>query len=277
MAGIVEVELSKLIPSTVREEFDEESLRAMAETLKTQGVLEPLRVMPKGDRYQVIFGERRRRAAEMAGLAKVPVIIQDKPLSDQELLQMQLVENLQREDLTVMEKAKAYKRLMEMGLSGKEIARRLGVTEKYVSEFVALLKLSEKVQAKVEEARRGRMSTEFGKLGRFQARLIAAYTDDPKLQEELTDAVIANKLKQTETRDLLAILKDMPDISVKEAVEILKGRRVVKETPSKVWRVIELPKKVVPALTKIAEERKLGSLEAAVLWIINEFLEKRKP
>ena len=270
----MEVELSKLIPSTLREEFDEEKLKAMAETMKSGGILQPITVIPHGSKYQVLFGERRRRAAELAGLKEVPVNIRETMPSESEAIMLQLIENLQREDLTVMEKAKAYKRLMDMGLQGKDIAARIGASEKYVSEFVALLKLSEKVQGKVEEAKRGRTSTDFGKLGRFQARLIAAYTDDHQRQEQLADAVLKNKLKQTETRDLIAILTDQPNLPLKKALEIMKGEMVVKENPSKVWLMVDIPKRLMPRLNEIAKEKELDSPTAVILYILNQFLEK---
>mgnify|MGYP001773570879 CR=1 FL=1 len=147
----IEIEKIKPNPYQPRKEFDEEGLRELAESIRTHGILQPLIVMRKEDpdtgvaEYQLIAGERRLRAAQMAGLSRVPVII--KSPSDKELLEMSLIENIQRENLTPLERAEAFERLhKEFGFSHKEIARLIGKSREYVTNSIRLLYLPPKVK-----------------------------------------------------------------------------------------------------------------------------------
>ena len=128
-----------------RKNFDEDALSELAESIKQYGVLQPLLVSKKKDYYEIIAGERRWRAAKMAGLKEVPVII--KELNDQERVEISLIENIQREDLNPIEEAQAYKRLLEeFSLKQDEIAERVFKSRTAVTNSMRLLKLDEKVQ-----------------------------------------------------------------------------------------------------------------------------------
>ena len=123
-----------------RKNFDEDALLELAESIKQFGILQPLLVQKKDDYYQIVAGERRWRAAKMAGIKEVPVII--KQLSDQEIMEISLIENIQRENLNPIEEALAYKRLLnEFNLKQDEVAERVSKSRTAVTNSMRLLKL----------------------------------------------------------------------------------------------------------------------------------------
>lgn len=131
-----------------RKNFDEDALLELAESIKQFGVLQPLLVQDKKSYYEIIAGERRWRAAKLAGLKEVPVII--KNLTDQEIVEISLIENIQREDLNPIEEAIAYKRLLtEFNLKQDEVAERVSKSRTAVTNSMRLLKLDERVQQMV--------------------------------------------------------------------------------------------------------------------------------
>lgn len=139
---ITEVEPNREQP---RKNFDEDALLELAESIKQFGVLQPLLVQKKDDYYEIIAGERRWRAAKIAGLKEVPVIVKD--FSEQEVVEIALIENIQRENLNAIEEAVAYKRLMEeFHMKQDEIAERVSKSRTAVTNSMRLLKLDERVQ-----------------------------------------------------------------------------------------------------------------------------------
>ncbi len=141
--------LSELEPnrSQPRKNFDQAGIQELADSIREHGILQPIlvRPLPKSKNYQIVAGERRWRAAKMAGLDEVPVII--KELTDLETAQIALIENLQREDLNPIEEAKAFQRLQEeFGLKQDEIAKKVGCARSSISNALRLLQLPEKVQ-----------------------------------------------------------------------------------------------------------------------------------
>ena len=144
------VKISSVEPNVnqPRKQFDEDALLELSESIKQYGVLQPLLVSDKKDYYEIIAGERRWRAAKLAGLKEIPVIV--KEFSEQELVEISLIENIQREDLNPVEEAMAYKRLIdEFHLKQDEIAERVGKSRTAVTNSMRLLKLNEKVQQMV--------------------------------------------------------------------------------------------------------------------------------
>lgn len=143
-------------PEQARKNFDEESLSEMAESMKMHGVLQPILLKPQaGGRYLIIAGERRFRAALIAGLKKVPSIIKDLPM--QQIKEISLIENLQREDLNAIEAAEGIKELMENhALRQEDVATRLGKSRSYVANTMRLLTLPEEV---LDMVRQGRLSS----------------------------------------------------------------------------------------------------------------------
>lgn len=133
-----------------RKKFDEEALQELSDSIKQYGIIQPLVVKKNADYYEIIAGERRWRAAKMAGLKEVPVII--KEYTDQEIVEISLIENIQRENLNPIEEAIAYKRLLdEFHLKQEEVAKRVAKSRTTVTNSLRLLKLDEKVQQMVIE------------------------------------------------------------------------------------------------------------------------------
>lgn len=144
------VKITKVEPNREqpRKNFDEDALLELAESIKQFGLLQPILVQDRKDYYEIIAGERRWRAAKLAGLKEVPVII--KNLTEQEIVEISLIENIQREDLNPIEEAQAYKRLLtEFNLKQDEVAERVSKSRTAVTNSMRLLKLSDEVQQMV--------------------------------------------------------------------------------------------------------------------------------
>ncbi|MCR4695563.1 MAG: ParB/RepB/Spo0J family partition protein [Pseudobutyrivibrio sp.] len=148
----VEVDINKVEPNKLqpRKNFDEDALQELSESIKLHGVISPLIVQDRDGYYEIIAGERRWRASKMAGLKKVPVII--KHLSEQEIVEISLIENIQREQLNPIEEAMAYKRLIEeFNLKQDEVAEKVSKSRATVTNSMRLLKLDERVQRMITE------------------------------------------------------------------------------------------------------------------------------
>ena len=191
--GIKTVKISKVEPNREqpRKKFDEDALLELSESIKQYGVLQPLLVSDKKDYYEIIAGERRWRAAKMAGLKEVPVII--KEFSDQETVEISLIENIQREDLNPVEEAQAYKRLIdEFHLKQDEIADRVAKSRTAVTNSLRLLKLDPRVQDMVVDEM----------ITAGHARAILSIPD-PDMQEMVASKVFDNQLSVRETEELV--------------------------------------------------------------------------
>lgn len=191
--GIVSVRISKVEPNREqpRKQFDEDSLLELAESIKQYGVLQPLLVLNKNDYYEIIAGERRWRAAKLAGIKEIPVII--KEYSEQEIVEISLIENIQREDLNPIEEAMAYKRLLEdFHLKQDEIAERVAKSRTAVTNSLRLLKLDEKVQEMLIDEM----------LTTGHARALLAITDTRE-QLNLANRIFDEKLSVRETEKLI--------------------------------------------------------------------------
>jgi ParB family transcriptional regulator, chromosome partitioning protein len=188
-----EVELERLVTGRYqpRRGFPEAGLAELAASIREHGVVQPLVVVPRGDRFEVVAGERRLRAARLAGLARVPVVVREKP-SDRELLELALVENLQREDLNPIEEAEAYGRLREeFSLTQEQIGAAVGKDRATVANSLRILRLPSAVKDLVRE----------GALSGGHARAIAGLAS-PDEQQGLAEEVIRRGLsvRQTEAR-----------------------------------------------------------------------------
>lgn len=148
--GWIELDINKVEPNRdqPRKKFDEDALLDLSESIKQHGIIEPLLVQKKDDYYMIIAGERRWRASKMAGIKKVPVVIKD--YTDQEIVEVSLIENIQREDLNPIEEAHAYKSLIEtFNLKQDEVAERVSKSRTVITNSLRLLKLDDKVQQMV--------------------------------------------------------------------------------------------------------------------------------
>ena len=221
---IWQIEPNPLQPRTV---FQAEKLGELAQSIKTNGIIQPLIVSQRGDRYQLVAGERRWRAAQMAGLETVPVVVQD--LAGNRLLEIALVENIQREDLNPIEVAQAFERLAkELGLSHEQIATRTGKDRTTVTNLLRLLRLPADIQLLLAEHR----------LSMGHARAILGLPT-PELQIQVAEKIAAEGMsvrqverlvqKMTTTRDPKTVEQVVLDPNVKAAVEELErvlGTRV---------------------------------------------------
>ena len=147
-----EIKISDIVPCSFqpRTEFDRDALESLAQSIKEKGVLQPLLVRKKNDKYEIIAGERRWRAAQLAGLEKVPAIVKD--LSDSETLEIALIENLQRENLSAIEEAEGLNRLMnEYEYTQEVIGKVIGKSRSYIANTLRLLGLPEEIKQLVKE------------------------------------------------------------------------------------------------------------------------------
>lgn len=147
-----EINISDIVPCSFqpRTEFDRDALESLAQSIKEKGVLQPLLVRKKNDKYEIIAGERRWRAAQLAGLEKVPAIVKD--LSDSETLEIALIENLQRENLSAIEEAEGLNRLMsEYEYTQEVIGKVIGKSRSYIANTLRLLGLPEEIKQLVKE------------------------------------------------------------------------------------------------------------------------------
>ena len=192
-SGVKQIKLSKIEPNRnqPRKQFDEDALLELAESIKQYGVLQPLLVSDKKEYYEIIAGERRWRAAKMAGLKEVPALI--KEFSAQEEVEISLIENIQREDLNPIEEAQAYKRLLEeFHLRQDEVAERVSKSRTAVTNSMRLLKLDEKVQQMLIDEM----------ISSGHARTLLAITDG-KMQVTLANRIFDEKLSVRETERLV--------------------------------------------------------------------------
>ena len=186
-------------PDQPRRSFDEEALQALADSITAHGILQPLTVRElPGGYYQIIAGERRWRAARMAGLHEVPVLVIEA--DDRKVMELALIENLQREDLNPLEEAKGYRVLMEeYGLSQEKAAERVGKSRSAVANSLRLLQLCPEVLALVED----------GSLSAGHARAIVSLPT-AKLQENAAQKVLALRLSVRQTEALCKKLMQAP-------------------------------------------------------------------
>lgn len=201
--GVVNVKISKVEPNREqpRKNFDEDALQELAESIKQFGVLQPILVQEREDYYEIIAGERRWRAANIAGLKEVPVIIRN--LTEQEIVEIALIENIQREDLNPIEEAQAYKRLLtEFNLKQDEVAERVSKSRTAVTNSMRLLKLSDDVQQMVID--------EMITTGHARALLAI---EDPEQQYILAQKVFDEKLS---VRDIEKLVKNLGKTKVQK-------------------------------------------------------------
>jgi ParB family chromosome partitioning protein len=192
-----EIAVERITPSPLqpRRAFDEAKISELASSIRNQGIIQPLVVRRKGDQYELIAGERRWRAAMKAGLACVPVVVRDA--SDHEVLQLALVENLQREDLNPIEEASGYRRLQEeFQWSQEEMAEKVGKSRPAIANSMRLLTLPHEVQLEIAA----------GNLPAGQARALLALQSEPLIASACRE-VIAKGLSTRETEKFVRYLK----------------------------------------------------------------------
>jgi ParB family chromosome partitioning protein len=215
-----EVELDSIVPGSMqpRTHFDEASLQSLADSIRAHGIVQPLLVRRRGNGYELIAGERRWRAAKLAGLKEVPVVVKEVP--DDSLLEIALIENIQREDLNPIEEAQAYRKLIEtVGLTQEALASRVGRDRSYITNYLRLLRLPDDLQQLVIE---GRLTTGHARtllalthvdLQRRMARKII----DDGLSVRATELLVHKKSEEKPAKKSAAVQTDDPNVRAAES------------------------------------------------------------
>ncbi len=199
-AGTTEIAISQLDPNPdqPRRSFDAQALEALADSIRQAGVLQPLLVVENGARYRIVAGERRYRAARMAGLQSVPCIVRE--MSEQERMEAALIENLQREDLNPIEEAAGIRALMEeCGYTQELAAKRVGRSRPAVANLLRLLQLPESIQQMVKD----------GELSAGHARVLAGIPDESR-QLALAERAVREGMSVRELEKLAAMPDEKP-------------------------------------------------------------------
>ncbi|HET6363628.1 MAG: ParB/RepB/Spo0J family partition protein [Nitrospirota bacterium] len=236
--GINEIELDKIVPNEYqpRKVFNDEKMKELAASIKEQGVIQPVIVHRAGSGYQLIAGERRWRASRLAGLKTIPALV--KEATKRELLEMALIENIQREDLNPLEAAEAYKRLQdEFKLTQEDLAKRVGKERSTVTNFLRLLGLPKEIK---QELATGALS-----MGHAKALLSLERVRD---QMKATVMIVKKGLSVREAEALAARLKNPPKEkkvrlshelkSVEEKLKKALGTKVSITAKSKGGRIV---------------------------------------
>jgi ParB family transcriptional regulator, chromosome partitioning protein len=195
---MVYIDIDRIIPTNTqpRQVFRQDKLEELAESIKTNGIIQPIVVRRSGERFQIIAGERRWRAAQMSGQNRIPCIIKEVP--EENILELSLIENIQREELTPIEEANAYRRLLEsLNMTQEELAKRLGKDRSSITNALRLLKLPSQLQRMLED---GQLS-----MGHARALLAVESTED---QLSLADRIISKNFSVRETEKLVKNLQN---------------------------------------------------------------------
>ena len=192
-------------PFQPRVHFNEQGLNELAQSLQAGGVVQPIILRPRGQRYELVAGERRLRAARLAKLERLPAIV--RILSDEQALELSLVENIQREDLNALEQARAFDRLAnDFALTQEQIAARTGKDRATVANLMRLLRLPVEVQQMVEE----------GKLTAGHARALLKLEDSPVIQRVLAKRMAARRMSVRQAEEMVE--RRLPDAKKERAV-----------------------------------------------------------
>lgn len=203
--SLIDINLIKSNESQPRKSFDDEKIMELAESIKSNGIIQPLILRKDKDEYIIVAGERRWRAAKYIGIKEIPAVIMD--LTEKQILEISLIENIQREDLNSIEEAIAYKKLIsDFDLTQEQLSKRIGKSRVAITNTMRLLNLSEDVQQYIIE----------GVISEGHGRALLAITDS-KLQCELAQNVIDDKLSVRELEFLIRKLKTKSEPSKSKA------------------------------------------------------------
>jgi ParB family chromosome partitioning protein len=208
-----EVPIDLIDPSFLqpRSVFDTAKLDELARSIRANGVVQPVLLRRKGNRFELIAGERRWRAAKQAGLTKIPALV--RSVSDEKVLEIALIENIQREDLNPIEEARAYKKLMEtLGLTQETVAERVGRDRSYITNYLRLLRLPEDIQELLQV---GRIST-----GHARTLLGVAHVD---IQRRIARKIIDQDLSVRATEKMVRSAAEQPSAERAKAVLARQG------------------------------------------------------
>lgn len=228
-----------------REDFDQEKLEELAASIRSHGVIQPVVVRPLGDgRYELVAGERRWRACRLAGVKEVPALVRN--LSERDVAEIALIENLQREDLNPLEEARAYQALItEYGLTQEEVGARVGKSRPVIANALRLLQLPPTIQEMLRA----------GELTAGHARALLA-VEDEKVQLQVANRVVQQKLSVRETEDLVRKLQSRE----KKGRPLVKGEEK-KSTDWSLMSVEEVLEERLGTVVKVRPLQKGGRIE----------------
>ncbi|WP_292010629.1 ParB/RepB/Spo0J family partition protein [Chryseobacterium sp.] len=221
VGNIVEIAIEDIYPNPTqpRTYFDEKALNELAQSIKNLGVIQPVTLRKDGEKFEIISGERRYRASKIAGLTSIPAYI--RLVNDQELLEMALVENIQREDLDSIEIALTYQRLLdEIGMTQENLSQRVGKDRSTITNSIRLLRLSPDIQNAIRS----------GEISAGHGRAIISIESD-ELQKLLFDKIIKEHLNVRQSEQAAAILKNPESPAAKKAkVELSNNYKKAQKT-----------------------------------------------
>ncbi len=230
----IAIDLIDPSPVQPRSRFDERALNELAMSIRENGIVQPILLRPRGSRYELIAGERRWRAAQVAGLQRIPAVVREIP--DDKLLELALIENIQREDLNAIEEARAYKNLIDtVGLTQESLAQRVGRDRSYITNHIRLLRLPEDLQVLVQE----------GKISGGHGRTLLG-VDDPNLQRTVARKITDDGLSVRETERLINQLANRPGKSLSAKTPNKSNDPNIKAAESKLRRKLGTRVTIVP-------------------------------
>jgi ParB family chromosome partitioning protein len=232
----LEIDLDLIEPNSEqpRTRFTEQNLEELTQSIRVNGIVQPIIVRKKGGRYQIVAGERRWRASQRAGLKKIPAVVRD--VTDEKLLELALIENIQRQELNPIEEAKAYKNLVEtIGLTQEMIAERVGKNRTVITTTLRLLKLPEDIQKLVEEEKIS--------AGHGRALLM---TDEIEAQRQLAKTIMDMSLSVRETEKAIKRLGKTNGQAVENKVVSSKQDANVKAAETKLRRHLGTNVQILP-------------------------------
>lgn len=220
---VFDVSISKIKPNPYqpRKTFDQKALEELSESIKENGLFQPILLRETLVGYEIISGERRYRASKLAGLKTVPAIIYD--YTDQQMMEVALVENIQREDLSIVEEARSYQSLIDnLGYTQEQLANKVGKSRSHVANIIRLLKLDDDILESVDK----------GLLSMGHVKVLITI-DDKKRQHQIVDQIISQSLNVRQTEELASSAKGKSTIKVKqrranETVKSARNKRIEK-------------------------------------------------
>ena len=235
----IDIDLIEPNPDQPRTRFTEANLEELAQSIRANGVVQPIVLRQVGGRYQIVAGERRWRASQRAGLRRIPAVV--KVVSDDKLLELALVENIQRQELNPIEEAKAYRKLIDtLGLTQELVAERIGKDRTIITTSMRLLRLPGEIQRVIEE---GGLSAGHGRA--------LMMTDDPKIQRRLANEAIDKGWSVRETERAIKSAVKTPQITDNKEVSRTVDANV-KAAETKLMRSLNTNVKI------IAEKKGMG-------------------